>query len=148
MRQGFSKPNVYRYFSTREEIFLAIFEEEQGKFVKSLISRLKKIRAKDPVNAISQAWVDVALKQRKFLNLLPQLSTSMERNSSVEQIVEFKKVGYQRFGELIQTLEQIYPKLDTEQWVLVGQCAVCLMAGLWPFANLVTTSSRRCSIQR
>jgi len=25
---GFSKPNVYRYFSTREEIFLAIFEEE------------------------------------------------------------------------------------------------------------------------
>lgn len=132
---GISKPNVYRYFSTREEIFLAIFEEEQAHFVRSLITRLKKIRAKDSVGAISRAWVEIALKNPTWLNLLPQLSNSMERNSSVDQLVHFKKIAYQRFSELVETLEQIYPRLDTQQWIAVVQCTFSMMAGLWPFSN-------------
>jgi AcrR family transcriptional regulator len=132
---GISKPNVYRYFSTREEIFLAIYEAEQDKFVRSLIDRLKKIRSKETVDAISRAWVEVALKHRTLLDLLPQLSTSMEKNSSVEQIVHFKRLGYERFGELVQTLEQVHPRLNLEQWAIVAQCAVSMMAGLWPFTN-------------
>ena len=132
---GFSKPNVYRYFSTREEIFLAIYEEEQGQFVDALIARLKRIRAKDPVDAIARAWVEVALKHRVWLDLLPQLSTSMERNSSVEQIVEFKKVGFERFGKLIEAFHSVYPTIDQVGWVSVAQCGYSLMAGLWPHAN-------------
>jgi AcrR family transcriptional regulator len=134
-KAGISKPNVYRYFSTREEIFLTIFEAEQGKFVQSLIARLKRIRSKEPADAISRAWVEVALKHRGFLDLLPQLSTSMEKNSSVEQIVHFKKLAYERFGELLQTLEHIHPQLNLEQWSFVVQCAITMMAGLWPFTN-------------
>lgn len=132
---GFSKPNVYRYFTTREEIFLAIFEEEQGQFVDALIARLKRIRTKDPVDAIARAWVEVALKHRVWLDLLPQLSTSMERNSSVEQIVEFKKVGYERFGRLIEAFHSVYPTIDQVGWASVAQCGYSLMAGLWPHAN-------------
>ena len=132
---GFSKPNVYRYFATREEIFLAIYEEEQGKFVQSFISRLKRIRAKEPVDAIARAWVDVALDHRAWLELLPQAAMSMERNSSVAQIVEFKKVGYQRYGMLIDALESTHPGLSKEQWATVAQCAYAMMAGLWPIAN-------------
>ena len=132
---GISKPNVYRYFSTREEIFLTIFEAEQDKFVRSLIARLKRIRSKEPVAAISRGWVEVALKHRAFLDLLPQLSTSMEKNSSVEQIVHFKKLAYERFGELLQTLEHIHPQPNLEQWAFVAQCAISMMAGLWPFTN-------------
>lgn len=132
---GFSKPNVYRYFSTREEIFLAIFEEEQGQFVDSLIVRLKRIRAKDPVDAICRAWVEIAMKHRTWLDLLPQLSMSMEKNSSVEQLVEFKKVGYERFGRLLEAFHQTYPAIDQDGWVLVAQCGYSLMAGLWPHTN-------------
>ena len=132
---GFSKPNVYRYFATREEIFLVIFEREQGLFVEALIKRLKRIRAKDPVESIARAWVDVALKHKVWLDLLPKLSMSMEKHSSVEQIVEFKKVGYERFGKLIATFHEAYPILDVAEWAMVAQCGYSLMAGLWPHAN-------------
>lgn len=132
---GFSKPNVYRYFSTREEIFLAIFEEEQGEFVDSLIARLKRIRAKDPVDSICRAWVEIAMKHRTWLDLLPQLSMSMEKNSSVEQLVEFKKVGYERFGRLLEAFHRTYPAVDQNGWVLVAQCGYSLMAGLGPHSN-------------
>ena len=132
---GFSKPNVYRYFATREEIFLAIFEEEQGKFVEALIARLKRIRARDPVDAIARVWVEVVIDHRNWLELLPQAALSMERNSSVEQIIEFKKVGYERFTKLIAAFEAAYPKLNHQQWVMVAQCGYAMMAGLWPVAN-------------
>lgn len=132
---GISKPNVYRYFSTREEIFLAMFEEEQGKFVRSLIFRLKRIRSKEPVGAISRAWVDVALKHRTWLELLPQLSISLERNSSVEQLVRFKRISYERFRELVAVFETAHPVLDAKQWGGAIQCAYSLMSGLWPLAN-------------
>ena len=132
---GISKPNVYRYFSTREEIFLAIFAEEQRKFLLSLIARLKRIRSKDPVDAISRLWVEVSLQHQTLLDLLPLLMTSMERNSSVEQIIRFKKSGYELLGQLIETLERVEPRLDAGQWMTVVQCATSMMAGLWPLSR-------------
>lgn len=132
---GMNKANVYRYFSSREEIFLTIFEEEHEQFIQLLIARLKRIRAEDPVDAISRAWADASLDRPDWLNLLPQTTISMERNSSVEQMVEFKKVGYGRFAELIEALEAAYPKLDQEQWAFVARCGYAMMAGIWPVAN-------------
>lgn len=132
---GFSKPNIYRYFSTREEIFLAIYEVEQGKFVRSLVRRLKKMRSKDKAAGISRIWVEVLLKHKTLLNLIPQLSPSMERNSSVEQLVLFKKHVYEQFSEVVTTLEERCPSLNSEQWAVVVQCMFSMIAGLWPIAN-------------
>lgn len=132
---GFSKPNVYRYFSTREEIFLVIFEEEQGLFVDALLARLKRSGGKDPVKSICRAWVEVALSHRTWLDLLPQLSMSMEKNTSLDQLVEFKKIGYDRFARLLEAFHQAYPALDREDWLLVAKCGYSLMAGLWPISN-------------
>ncbi len=134
-KAGISKPNVYRYFSTREEIFLTIFSDEQSKFIEALIARMKRIRSKDPVGAISRAWVEVALQHRVLLDLLPQLSTSMETNSSVEQIVAFKRDAFVLGDELVRTLHHLHPRLSIEQWMTVVQCAISMMAGLWPLAN-------------
>ena len=132
---GISKPNIYRYFATREEIFLAIFEEQWGSFLQSLMSRLKRIRAKDPVPQICRAWVQVALEHRTLLELLPHLMTSLEKNSSVEQIVQFKKKGFALMNDLVQALADAYPKLVVEQWGTVVQSGIALMAGLWPMTN-------------
>ena len=130
-----SKPNVYRYFATREEIFLTIFEEERDRFVRELIDRVSRVRSKDPVPQICRLWVDISLRHLTMLDLLPELMTSLEKNSSVEQIVAFKKTGFALLHELVETLAQIYPKLSIEQWGTVVECSVALMAGLWPLTN-------------
>ena len=132
---GISKPNVYRYFATREEIFLTIFAEEQNILLTSLTARLRKIRAKDRVTAISKAWVEESLKRETYLNLLPQLATSMERNSSVEQLVQFKTVAEGQLEELIGAFSQAHAGLTDESWLLVIQCGFSMMCGLWPLSN-------------
>lgn len=132
---GISKPNVYRYFASREEIFLAIFEEEHGRFVSKLIERLKRLRGKDIVAGIARAWVDTGLEHPEFMELLPQLSISMEENSSVEQLVAFKQTTDANSAELIQELCNVYPQLNGETWGSIVSLAACLMTGLWPFTN-------------
>jgi TetR/AcrR family transcriptional regulator len=132
---GISKPNVYRYFSTREEIFLVIFEKELAACVRALVKKLRAIRAKDPVKAIARIWVEVTMKHRAYLDLLPHLALAMERNSSVEQIVHFKRTGFALFAELVEVHRKIYPALDAAQWTAVIQTGVSMMAGLWPLAN-------------
>ncbi len=95
-KAGMNKANVYRYFSSREEIFLTIYESEQDAFLRFLITRLKKIRSKDAVGAICREWVEVSVQRPSLLDLLPLPSTSMEKNSSVEQLVQFKKLMFER----------------------------------------------------
>ena len=41
----------------------------------------------------------------------------------------------ERVGELVQALEQVHPQLNSQRWTVVVQCAVSMMAGLWPFCN-------------
>ena len=87
------------------------------------------------MGAICREWVAVSVEHPALRDLLPELSTSMEKNSSVEQLVQFKKLMFERVGELVQTLERVHPRLNSGQWSVVVQCAVSMMAGLWPLCN-------------
>ncbi len=130
-----SKPNVYRYFSSREEIFLAIFEEEQRKFIDELSLKLKRLRGKDIAAGIARAWVDVSLAFPTLMDLLPQHSISMEENSSPEQLAAFKKQTLADWQKLIGALYETHPAIDAEAWTNVIKLTVSLMSGLWPLAN-------------
>lgn len=132
---GISKANIYRYFSTREEIFLVIYEAEQIVFVRALINRLQQMASVDNVSEMTQIWVETLLQHETLLNLIPQLSISMERNSSVEQLIKFKKQGYTTYQELLESLVSVFPRLNQQQWVMVIQCTYSMIAGLWPLSN-------------
>lgn len=132
---GMSKPNLYRYFSSREEIFLQILREEQQSFLEQLSKRLESLPGKKPVDEIAEAWVDAAIACPDLLALLPQLGTSMEKNSSVEQLVAYKKESFAGADALAQLHQKLYPKLDLEKWKRVLNCSVGLLAGLWPLCS-------------
>ncbi|MEL7538808.1 MAG: TetR/AcrR family transcriptional regulator [Pseudomonadota bacterium] len=132
---GISKPNVYRYFSTREEIYLAIFEEERDRFAEDFAQRLKRSRIKDPIERVSRVWVAASLASRTWMDLVPLIAISLERNSSIEQIVQFKTAGRACFGKLTDHLHDSMPVLSEAEWLLIVQCVFAFMAGLWPLAN-------------
>ncbi len=133
---GMSKPNVYRYFSSREEIFLQILLEQQSAFVQRLAHRLESQRdGEAAVDDIVGAWIDTALESPGLLALLPQLGTSMEKNSSLDDLVAFKKDSFAGADHLAAIHHKLYPGLSLEIWGRVLNCAVGLLAGLWPLCN-------------
>ena len=132
---GISKPNVYRYFSTREEIFLVIYAQEQSEFVVALTQRLKKLDPGTAIETLVQIWVATYLEFPVLLNLMPQLAISMERSSSVDQLVAFKHQSFDQLHSLVEVLGAVRPELNATQWVQIIQCSFSMAAGLWPFSN-------------
>ncbi len=79
---GFTKSNMYRYFSSREEIFLNVFADLFEKWVEDCIRRLQKLDQKEAISNFARIWVESHKSHTQFLDLTPILFVSLERNSS------------------------------------------------------------------
>jgi len=86
---GFSRPNLYRYFGSKEEIFLALISLKITQWVDHLKGHLPT--HKIPLIPWVEAWCESLLFQKQLLALLPHLSTSMEQNCGFEALLSFKR---------------------------------------------------------
>ena len=98
---SFSRPSIYNYFETKEEIFLAIFQQEYEDWKKDLdkiATSKRKITTKQFANKLAKS-----LEDRYFLlKLLSMNLYDMEEYSSNDRLVEFKKA----YGAAISSLEK------------------------------------------
>ena len=131
---GMSKPNVYRYFASKEEIFLCILSEEQQRFVEAIQKRLENLSSAS-VDDIVEVWVEQSLSTDNLNALLPQLGLSMEKNSSVEQLVAYKKEAFHHMKVLAVQHHALYPRLKIESWAEVISLIFVLKSGLWPLCQ-------------
>ena len=84
----FSRPSIYNYFNTKEEIFLALATREYDKWIDDLnkIYNKEKMTKKDFSNALAHSL-------EKRINLLKLISLNMydmEENSRIEFVADFK----------------------------------------------------------
>ena len=129
---GISKPNVYRYFSTREEIFLQIFLDSFQAWARDLCDETARIQAPAQPGQIAKAWTRIVRAHPKLLRLAPLLMTSMERNSSEEGLYTFKKAIYQQRDQIARALKRILPSLSERSCQEIQVCTYALIAGLGP----------------
>ena len=108
---SFSRPTIYNYFETKEEIFLALFKREYDRWNEDLQSineeneRLTKAQLAEKI-AQSLAGRDQLLK------LLSMNNFDMEANSRQELLTSFK-VSYGRSLENVRTiLRKACPELE------------------------------------
>lgn len=87
---GWSRGNLYKYVTTKEEIFLEIILEKQADYFKDIRATFKD---KDQLSdqAFSGLWTDVLNRHRGYIRYYSILATIIETNVTVERLVEFKK---------------------------------------------------------
>ena len=112
---GFTKSNLYRYFSSREEIFLNIFSDLFEGWVDDCLKRLRKLRQDEQIEQFAKTWIASLKSHTQYLDLTPLLFTSLERNSSFEQLLAFKTVARDRLYEIAVEICRIYPALTIEE---------------------------------
>ncbi len=112
---GFTKSNMYRYFKSKEEIFLVIFADLFEKWVDDYLSQLKKLKQEEDVNSFVNTWVGSIMSHPNFLDLMPILFSSLEKNSSYEQLVEFKKLSKNLLYKISIEISRIYPDIQGEK---------------------------------
>ena len=106
---SFSRPTIYNYFETKEEIFLALFKREYDRWNEQLTDihdqneRLTKAQLADK---IAQSLAD----RPQLLKLLAMNNYDMEANSREELLISFK----QSYGKSLQLMSMLLTKFCPE----------------------------------
>ena len=112
---GFTKSNMYRYFSSKDDIFLNVFSDLFEKWVDECSKQLQTLEKNVQIKTFAQTWLKSLLLQPKLLDLMPILFVSLERNSSFEQLLEFKRLAMNLLYSITLDISRIYPDIEGEK---------------------------------
>ena len=87
---GWSRGNLYKYVTTKEEIFLEIILEKQTDFFKDIEATFNDLNALSDRD-FSGLWTDVMSRHKGYIRYYSILATIIETNVTVERLAEFKK---------------------------------------------------------
>ena len=109
---SFSRPTIYNYYQTKEEIFLALFEREYIRWNEELQSILLD-NEKLSKEQIAEKLATSIANREQLLKLLAMNNYDMEANSRPELLTSFK-VAY---GESMKNVCKILTKFCPEKSV-------------------------------
>lgn len=131
----FTRPNIYKYFKTKDEILLIILKEDLKSFLMSLIKSFK-INKLYSLYEISEIWTDTLIKHSRLLKLYAILFTTIEKNVSVESLAEFKKELIKMQLQLIDFVSQLFPNASYDSINEFTYYQLILACGLYTMSNL------------
>ena len=138
---SFSRPSIYNYFETKEEIFLALLQKEYERW----IADLEEVIASNGTmtrDGIADALARTLERREQLLKLMSMNHYDMEANSRMERLTEFKRAygGSLKAVELL--LRTFAPDMtdgDREDFLYAF---FPFIYGIYPYA-MVTDKQRR-----
>lgn len=130
----FTRSNLYKYFNTKEEIFLELIKHDFVQWRKEVVDTLQNQHYS--IKEFSSKWVDIQIKHKRMIELLTILFTTLEKNSSLQSLISFKKKTQEEFGLIAEVLIALMPSfnLKTMYEFLFAQLALAI--GTYPMLNL------------
>ena len=132
---SFSRPTIYNYFHTKEEIFLALFEREYDRWNADLEEILISER-----NYSGQQLAELIAKslekRAQLLKLLAMNNYDMESNSREELLVSFKRAYGQSLQYFRDILEKHRPGITDAEVQQIIYVFFPFMFGIYPYAEV------------
>lgn len=110
---SFSRPTIYNYFETKEEIFLALFKREYDRWNEALTAILEGngwLTKAQLADRIAQSLAD----REQLLKLLSMNNYDMEANSRQELLTGFKVSYGESMRRMCMLLEKFCPDMSVE----------------------------------
>ena len=129
---SFSRPAIYNYFRTKEEIFLALFEREYVRWNESLRSILQDNESLGREELAEKLASSVA-ERKQLLKLLSMNNYDMEANSRPELLTNFK-VAYGESMKIVgDILAKFCPGKPVKDFIYVF---FPFMFGIYPYTEV------------
>lgn len=137
-RLDFSRVNLYKYVSSKEEIYLTVTMNELDAFVQDVLLSFEEIRAIG-IEDFSLLWAQILYRHERLLKLCSILFSIIEKNVSVSCLAEFKRRLFAGVESLYPLMKRIFPDLTAEQILLFLDYQLHHIAGLYPSTVLNET---------
>ena len=132
---SFSRPTIYNYFHTKEEIFLALFKREYDRWNAELESILES-NQKLSRDQLAEKIAGSLQKRAQLLKLLSMNNYDMEQNSREELLASFKTAYGKSLKLFREILEKYFPKKSGEEITEIIYVFFPFMFGIYPYAEV------------
>jgi AcrR family transcriptional regulator len=132
---SFSRPTIYNYFQTKEEIFLALFEREYRRWNQTLEEILASHDAMTR-QQLAEAVAHSLEEREQLLKLLSMNNYDMEANSRAELLVSFKTAYGDSMKNLARLLEKFCPELTAQDVQGFLYQFFPFMFGIYPYTTV------------
>ena len=115
---SFSRPSIYNYFQTKEEIFLALMQREYecwSNEMNALEAENDNMTADNFASAIAHSLEN----HEQLLKLLAMNHYDMEENSRPERLTEFKVAYAASLDAVRACVRKFFPGTDCESFIFV-----------------------------
>lgn len=127
----FSRPSIYNYFETKEEIFLALFKREYEKWTREI----EEIRDSNKMtkDQFASALAHTIEHKQRLLKLLSMNMYDLEENSRIERLVEFKEAYKDAIHAVKTCLNKFFPEMTEEETIQFLYSFFPFMFGIYPY---------------
>ena len=129
---NFTRSNLYRYFATKEEIFLTLYLSDVREWVGEA---QEAITGKLTPEEFADVSTEILFRHPRLLDLTPLLALTLERNASEELYRETKIALGGILEELTIAMRTALPSLTPERAVDFFHFYQSLISGAWPMAR-------------
>ena len=133
-RTSFSRPSIYNYYDTKEEILLDLLQRECGDYTQELRQGFAAAVRLDR-SAFCRLMTDALLRHEKMLRLMSVNLNSIENNVDDQRLLAFKKDMAAMFDELRRGLEKFFPESTEAEREMFVSSHFCFIYGLYPASH-------------
>ena len=142
---SFTRPSIYNYFETKEEIFLALFQTEYEVFAGELNLLCEEQEILSP-DELASALAHALEKRPMLLKLLSMNLYDMEENARLDRLVEFKAAYRDFISAVDRCLQKLCPPLGEQSRQTFLYSFLPFMFGLYPYT--VATDKQKAAMEK
>lgn len=132
---SFTRTSIYNYFQTKEEIFLALLQQEYERWTDDLDALAT---AHDALSAdeLAQALAHTLERRVLLLKLVSMTLYEMEANSRIERLVSFKAAYGASIHAVLRLLEKFRPSLCEKERLDFVYAFFPFLFGVYPYTTV------------
>ena len=129
----FARSNLYKYFSTKEEIFATILIDEVVEWIQELKDASPdKAIATSEIDVFCQYWSDITCKHLGMIGIYARLTPLYAQNIPHESLEKIRQDFLIHYHELNSLLHLLFPSLTLHQVQHLCQYQFSFIAGFSP----------------
>ena len=130
---SFTRPAIYNYFETKEEILLGLLAREYERWCNELEGMIP-LGEKVSRAQLAEQIAHTLEKKETLLRILNMNLFEIEQNSRVERLAEFKKLYSRSVTALAQLLNAFKPDIPDKECEAFCESFLAFLFGVYPFA--------------
>lgn len=142
---SFSRPSIYNYYETKEEIFLALLQKEYERWVDELNEVMASHEAMTR-DELAESLAQSLVHREQLLKLMSMNHYDMEANSRMERLTEFKCAYGASLRAVERMLEKYCPDMTEARRGKFIYAFFPFVYGIYPYA--VVTEQQREAMEK